>query len=164
MNDHLKHIRRAAAGGLWGSVGAVILAALFVLASPWRFYPNAFTARTMLVVSTVLAVLVVSSTLLTIRRHIPQLRQTEALEEKLCCYESHIGGIYWSTLAAVVIIAVLAVLSAQSALLMLAMVATLVLILAYPNIYRIKVDQGLTDEEMQSLFGDRYIAENKDDK
>ena len=51
------------------------------------------------------------------------------------------------------------VLSAQNVLLMLAMVATLMLILAYPNIYRIKVELGLTDEEMKSLYGDQYIAD-----
>ena len=38
-------------------------------------------------------------------------------------------------------------------------VATLMLILAYPNIYRVKVELGLTDEEMKSLYGDQYIAE-----
>jgi hypothetical protein len=47
---------------------------------------------------------------------------------------------------------------------MLAMVATLMLILAYPNIYRVKVELGLTDEEMKSLYGDQYIAEGDSDK
>ena len=64
-------------------------------------------------------------------------------------------------LAVVVLICVFTVLSAQNVLLMLAMVSTLMLILAYPNIYRIKVELGLTDEEMKSLYGDQYIAEEK---
>ena len=42
--------------------------------------------------------------------------------------------------------------------LMLALVSVLVLFLNYPNIYRIKVDLGLTDEEMRSLFGDQYVS------
>ena len=40
----------------------------------------------------------------------------------------------------------------------------LMLILAYPNIYKVKVDLGLTDEEMTSLYGDQYMAEQKDGK
>ena len=49
---------------------------------------------------------------------------------------------------------------------MLAMVATLMLFLAYPNIYRMKVELGLDDDEMKMLFGDRYIPDGKenDDK
>ena len=51
--------------------------------------------------------------------------------------------------------------SARNPLLMLAIVTVLVLFLNYPNMYRIKVDLGLTDEEMHSLFGDRYIGDNE---
>jgi hypothetical protein len=47
---------------------------------------------------------------------------------------------------------------------MLSMVATLTLFLAYPNIYKVKVDLGLTDEEMKSLYGDRYISDNKNEE
>ena len=56
------------------------------------------------------------------------------------------------------------VVSSQNVLLMLAMVTVLMLILAYPNIYKVKVDLGLTDEEMTSLYGDQYMAEQKDGK
>ena len=48
--------------------------------------------------------------------------------------------------------------SARNVLLMLALVSVLVLFLNYPNIYRIKVDLELTDEEMRSLFGDQYVS------
>lgn len=159
MEKYTKNIRTASAAGLWGSVGVVIVAAFFVLASPWRFYPTAYTAKIMLIVATVLTVGVVSMVLMTARRRVPQLRQSESLEAKLGGYASYIGGIYWTTLFAVAVTCVLAVLSAQSALLMLAMVSTLVLFLTYPNIYRIKVDLGLTDEEMKSLYGDKYISD-----
>lgn len=159
MEKYTKNIRTAATAGLWGSVGVVIAAAFFVLASPWRFYPTAYTAKIMLIVATVLTVGVVSTVLMTARRRVPQLRQAEGLEAKLGGYASYIGGIYWTTLFAVAVTCVLAVLSAQSALLMLAMVSTLVLFLTYPNIYRIKVDLGLTDEEMKSLYGDKYIGD-----
>ena len=64
----------------------------------------------------------------------------------------------------VLIICIFMVLSNQKVLLMLAMVSVLTLFLGYPNIYRIKVELGLTDEEMKQLFGDKYISENKENQ
>ena len=158
MNKYTSSIRRSAAIGLWGSVAAVIVAGLFHYLSPYRFYPSQHTARWMLIAGAVLAVLALSMALMVIRKQIPALRQSDSLETKLSGYASHIRSLYITMLAVVVLICLFAVLSAQNVLLMLAMVATLMLILAYPNIYRIKVDLGLTDEEMRNLYGDKYIA------
>ena len=159
--DYTNSIKRSAATGLWGSAGAVIVTALFHIVSPWRFYPSQHTAQWMLIAGAVLAVLALSMSLLVIRKQIPALRQSESLEDKLSGYAQHIRSLYLTMLAVVVLICVFTVLSAQNVLLMLAMVSTLMLILAYPNIYRIKVELGLTDEEMKSLYGDQYIAEEK---
>ena len=162
MNEYVKTIRRSANIGLWGSVGVVILAAFYQLVSPWRFYPSQYTARWMLIVGSILAVLAMSMSLLVIRKQIPSLRQADTLDQKLGGYAQHIRSLYISMLVVVTLICVFMVLSAQNVLLMLAMVATLMLFLAYPNIYRMKVELGLTDEEMKSLFGDRYISDTKD--
>lgn len=162
MNEYVKTIRRSANIGLWGSVGVVILAAFYQLVSPWRFYPSQYTARWMLIVGSILAVLAMSMSLLVIRKQIPSLRQADTLDQKLGGYAQHIRSLYISMLVVVTLICVFMVLSAQNVLLMLAMVATLMLFLAYPNIYRMKVDLGLTDEEMKALFGDRYIPDTKD--
>lgn len=166
MNKYLKTIRRSANIGLWGSVGVVIVAAFYQLVSPYRFYPSQYTSRWMLVAGSVLAVLALSMSLLVIRKQIPSLRQAESLETKLAGYAQHIRSLYISMLVVVVLICAFMVLSAQNVLLMLAMVATLMLFLAYPNIYRMKVELGLSDDEMKSLFGDRYIPDSKenDDK
>ena len=162
MNEYVKTIRRSANIGLWGSVGVVILAAFYQLVSPWRFYPSQYTARWMLIVGSILAVLAMSMSLLVIRKKIPSLRQADTLDQKLGGYAQHIRSLYIPMLVVVTLICVFMVLSAQNVLLMLAMVATLMLFLAYPNIYRMKVELGLTDEEMKSLFGDRYIPDTKD--
>lgn len=162
MNEYVKTIRRSANIGLWGSVGVVILAAFYQIVSPWRFYPSQYTARWMLIVGGILAVLAMSMSLLVIRKQIPSLRQADTLDQKLGGYAQHIRSLYISMLVVVTLICVFMVLSAQNVLLMLAMVATLMLFLAYPNIYRMKVDLGLTDEEMKALFGDRYIPDTKD--
>ena len=65
-------------------------------------------------------------------------------------------------LAVVVILCVFTFASGRTVLLMLAMVSTLVLFLNYPNIYRIKIDLGMTDDEAKEVFGDRYISESKE--
>ena len=162
MNKYIKTIRRSANIGLWGSVGIVILAAFYQLVSPWRFYPSQYTARWMLVAGSVLAVLAMGMALLVIRKQIPALRQADTLEAKLSGYDRHIRSLYISMVAVVALICAFMVLSAQNVLLMLAMVATLMLFLAYPNIYRMKVELGLSDDEMKALFGDTYIPDTKE--
>ena len=35
------------------------------------------------------------------------------------------------------------------------------LALCFPNMYKLKVDCGLNDQEMKDLFGDSYISDNR---
>ncbi len=156
-------IKRTSQTGLWGSVGAVILTAAFMM-SPWTLRQSAYVSRWMLIAGSVLAVLAVSMTLMVVRRQVPRLRQSESLEAKLRGYASHVKSTFMSMFAVVVLLCLMTVLSGQNVLLMLSMVATLTLFLAYPNIYKVKVDLGLTDEEMKSLYGDRYISDNKNEE
>ena len=158
-------IKRNAQLGLWGSAAVVILTSLFLYASPWRFPAQSdYVNRWMLVAGSVLAVLSLSMALLVIRKQVPRLRQTEGLQAKLAGYAGHIHSLYFSILAVVVVLCAMTLISNQNVLLMLAMVTVLMLILAYPNIYKVKVDLGLSDEEMSSLYGDSYIGEQKDEK
>ena len=160
MNIHLRIIQRVSRICLWGSVAAVLLTVVFIYASPYRFYPSEHTARWMLIAGTVLAVLAVSMSLLTVRRQVPSLRQIDGVGIKLVGYAAHIRSLYKTMFAVVVILCALTLLSARNVLLMLAIVSVLLLFLNYPNMYRIKVDLGLTDDEMRQLFGDRYIGSN----
>ena len=167
MNDfgiEIKKIRRYSQMGLWGSVAMVILSSFFLYVSPVRFTQTSQTSRWMLVAGSVLAVLAVSMALLTIRKQIPRLRQAGSLEEKLTGYAAHIRSLYLTMFVVVVIICLFMLLSGRNVLLMLAIVSVLTLFLAFPNIYRIKVELGLTDEEMKKLFGDRYIADTKNEE
>lgn len=160
-----KKIKRSAQLGLWGSVAVVILASVFLYASPWRFSAQSeYTRHWMLVVGSVLAVLSLSMALLVIRKQVPRLRQADGLETKLTGYANHIRSLFLSILTVVVILCLMTVVSGQNVLLMLAMVTVLMLILAYPNIYKVKVDLGLTDEEMSSIYGDLYVVEKKDEE
>lgn len=165
MKDNLKLIQRHSSIGLWGSVGVVILTALFLFASPWRFAPQSdYVNRWMLVAGSVLTVLSLSMSLLVIRKRVPQLRQAETMETKLQGYAAHVRSLFLGTFSVVLILCILMLLSSQSVLLMLAIVTVLMLFLAYPNMYKVKVDLGLSDEEMKQLFGDRYICEERGDK
>lgn len=158
-------IKHASQMGLWGSVGVVIVAGLFLYASPWRFAPQTeYVNRWLLIAGSVLAVLSLSMALLVIRKQVPRLRQAETLEAKLTGYASHVRSLFLSIFAVVVALCLMMVISNQNVLLMLAMVTVLTLFLAYPNIYKIKVDLGLTDEEMKTLYGDRYIADTKNEE
>lgn len=163
MTQYLKTIRRASSAGLWGSVGVCIATAVFHFASRYRFYPTAYTAQLVLVAGSLLAVLAMSMTLLTIRKQIPAIRQTEGLEAKLKAYAQHVKSTYLTMLCVVVLICAGAAATAQNILLALAMLATLMLFLAYPNMYKMKTDLGLDDSEMQSLFGDKYISSGEQD-
>ncbi len=158
--NHIKQIRRASRIGLWGSVAVTLLTVLFLYLSPYRFYPSAHTARWMLIAGTVLAVLSVSMTLLSVRRQVPLLRQTEDLDAKLKGYAAYVRETYINMLLVVVLLCVFTVLSARNVLLMLTLVTVLVLFLNFPNMYRIKVDLGLDDDQMHALFGDQYISGN----
>lgn len=159
MEKNVKTIKRSSRTGLWVTVGAVILTAAFLL-TPFVFRLSEYHARWMLVSGVVLAVLAVSMTLLTVRRRVPQMRQLDTLEEKLDAYAQYVRSVFYTMVAVVVILCVFVILSGNSVLLMLAMVSTLVLFLNFPNIYRIKVDLGLSDDEMRSLFGEKYISGN----
>ncbi len=159
MQDYIKKIKRHAATGLWGSVGAVIAASVLC----YVLHPKGGASHWMLIAGTVLAVLAISMMMLSVRRQIPLLRQSEGTEKKLEGYAAHVRDLYMTMLAVVVILCVFTLASGNTVLLMLAMLSTLVLFLNYPNIYRIKVDLGLTDEEARELFGEKYIFENKSD-
>lgn len=158
MQEYIKNIKRNAAIGLWGSVGVVIVAA----ALTYALHPSVGGTSWMVVAGTVLAVLAVSMMMLSVRRQIPRLRQSEGLENKLKGYATHVRELYMTMLSVVVILCVFTFASGRTVLLMLAMVSTLVLFLNYPNIYRIKIDLGMTDDEAKEVFGDRYISESKE--
>ena len=102
----------------------------------------------MLIAGTILAVLAVVMALMTIRKTTPRLRQLDNFEQKLQGYASYITSLYRGTLAIVVI-----VLMSDTALLMITILLILLLFLAYPNMYKIKNDLGLTDEEAAEYLG-----------
>ena len=153
MNDLIRKIRRTANWGLYGSIGAVLIVVIFHF-SPWHVsYQQPQVARWMLIAGTILAVLAVVMALMTIRKTTPRLRQLDSFEQKFQGYAAYISSLYRGTLAIVVIECVLIVLMSDTALLMITILLILLLFLSYPNMYKIKNDLGLTDEEAAEHLG-----------
>ncbi len=157
----IKKLRRSANWGLYGSIAVILLAVIFHFTPYHVAYQSPQVARWMLIAGTVLAVLAVVMILLTVRKTTPALRQLDSLDDKIKGYHSYITNLYHSTLAIVVIECILITLMSDTALLMVIILMVLVLFICYPNMYKMKHDLGLTDDEMKSLFGDAYIADAK---
>jgi MFS family permease len=157
----IKKLRRSANVGLYGSIAVILMAVVFHFMPYHITYQSPQVARWMLIAGTVLAVLAVVMMLLTVRKTTPALRQLDNLDNKIKGYHSYITNLYNSTLAIVVIECILIVLMSDTSLLMVTILMVLVLFICYPNMYKMKHDLGLADDEMKSLFGDAYIADAK---
>lgn len=163
MEKNISKIRKTANVGLYGSMGVVLLTVIFHYC-PYRIASQTSEmTRWMLVSGVVLAVLSIVMLLMSIRKNTPRIRQKEQLEEKLNDYTSFIQSLYYGTLAVVTVECLLIVLMTDNSLLMVTILMVLMLFLTYPNMYKMKHDLGLRDEEMTSLFGDAYVADVKSD-
>jgi hypothetical protein len=101
--------------------------------------------------------------LLTIRKTTPRLRQLDSLEAKMQGYSTYISNLYRGSLAIVIIECVLIVLMSDTSLLMITILLVLLLFLTYPNMYKMKNDLELTDDEMTALFGSNYVRDPQPD-
>lgn len=161
MNQLIKKFRRSANIGLYGSIAVVLIAVIFHFSPYHVAYQSQQVMRWMLIAGTILAVLAVVMMLLTIRKTTPALRQLENLEDKIQGYQSYITSLFSSTLAIVIIECILIILMSDTSLLMVTILMVLVLFLSYPNMYKMKNDLGLTDDQMKQLFGDEYIMDTQ---
>ena len=163
MKDLIRKIQRTANWGLYGSIAVIMLVVVFHF-SPWHIsYQQPNVVMWMLISGTILAVLAVTMKLLTIRRTPPRLQQLGSLDDKLKGYQSYISNLFTGTLLIVVIECVLIILMSRTTLLMLTMLLVLPLVISHPNMYKMKNDLGLTDDEMTSLFGSNYVRDPQPD-
>lgn len=159
MQQYIKTIRNVSNIGLWFSLGVAMLTILFVLLSKYQFYPDPRTYQFFLIAGSVLAIAAAMLMLLSVRRSIPKLRQLDSVEERFRRYADHIKYMYIGTMVCIVIECAFIILSSNRQLIMFLIILVMMLFLAFPNIYRIKVDLGLTNAQMQELFGNDYIPD-----
>lgn len=158
----IKKIKVSSLVGLYASIAIVAALIAFNDFSKWRVTGiDAQNAKILLIAGAVLAVLVTCIALATIRRYTPKIRQLDDVDQKLKLYANNMCGLYMATLASVAVECALVLLSGNTILIMLTLLLVLTLFLAYPNMYKIKVDLGLDDETMSELFGDKYIKEQQ---
>lgn len=163
MTNHIRKIRTSSLVGLYCSMALVAAVVALNYFSHWRVTGVSLAMqRSMLVCGTVLAVLVTAVALLTIRRFTPKIRQLDDTERKLKLYAGNMARLYYSVLATVIIECVFVIVSGNTILIMVTLLLVMMLFLAYPNMYKIKVDLGLDDDTMKQLFGDKYISEKKE--
>lgn len=155
----VKNIRLCANVGLIGSLGMVMIAILFKYATKVAFYQSPEVFRTLTLVGVVAVVLQTILILTGVRKGVPKLRQMDDVDEKLKGYASMVKTHGMSTLVVTTLVSAIIILLGNYNLLMLDMLLVLMLFFTYPNMYKIKVDLGLDDDQMRELFGDQYVAD-----
>lgn len=161
MQQLTRKIRRSANFGLFGSI-AVILVVLIFHFSPWHItYQSQEVFSWMLISGTILAVLAVVMALFSIRNTPRRLRELPTVEQKMQGYSSYISSLYKGSLAIVVIECILMLLMSNTNLLMITILLVLLMVITFPNMYKIKNDLFLTDDEMTDLYGSDYIRDPK---
>ena len=159
--NYLKKIKTASIVGLYGSilVGTVVVALRLFPHKRLYLYNNDIYQQ-LLIVGAVLAVADLLLILFAMRRNIPRIRQMEAsVDAKLGRYAALVALTFYGTLAIVLAEGAIIMLCNMSVLIMILLLLVLMLFLSFPNMYKIKVDLGLTDDEMTALFGDSYVRE-----
>lgn len=159
MRELIKKLHRTANIGLYGSILIVLTTIVFHYCPYQISFQQPQVARWMLISGAVLAVLAIVMALQVIRRSTPRLRKLDNLDAKLQGYTDYISNLYRTILGIVVVECALIVLMSDNSLLMVTILLILLLFLAYPNMYKMKNDLGLTDDQMRTLFGSQYIAD-----
>ena len=161
FNKLLKAIRCAANIGLWGSLLllALTIAEHYLDRYVWlrTIVMDEYSRHKLLIIGLIMVVADVAAVLLTIRKDVPRLRQLENIELKLKRYKSLVQMIYLGTLFIVLSVCVIIVVTHENTLIMVLLLLFVTLMLNFPNMYKMKTDLGLNDDEMKSLFGDKYI-------
>jgi len=157
LNKYIKSIRRASNTGLFVSLFLSLATILFMVFSKYRFYMNGNGYLYCMIAGCIVAVLDISAVLMGVRKTNPKLRQNDNLEEKIKGYCSLVKNIYLGTMVAAIVLCTIIVLSNNSKLIMLLLLVVLVLFFCFPNMYKMKIDLGLDDEQMKMLFGNDYI-------
>ena len=156
----IKKIRRSANIGLYGSLllCLCVVAEHFLDRYVWvrEITTNDYTRQLFLIVGLVLSIGTIAYALLAMRKNAPRLRQTDGVEAKLQGYCRLIATVYYLSLFTVLIVGAIIVVTHENRLIMLLMLLFVTLVLFYPNMFRIKADLGLLDEEMNELFGEEY--------
>ena len=166
-NKTVRKIRLSSSIGLWGSLFlvAMTVAEHYLANYVWErvITTNDYTRHLFLITGLVLVVVDVAVILFTLRKQIPRIRQLDDVEEKLHRYKGLVKSVFLVTMVVVLLVSAIIVISHENTLIMLLLLLIVMLMLNYPNMYKIKADLGLDDQQMKELFGDAYISNNNEE-
>lgn len=164
----IRSIRRAANAGLYGilAVALLTLAEYYLAEYVWvrRIVANEYTHRLFFVMAPLLTVVGISYVLLTVRRQIPRIRQLDDIGSRLLRYRGLVRGVYFILFAVVLLCCAVTVVLHENIVIALLLLLFFTAVMCYPNMYKMKNDMGLLDEEMVELFGDSYIRDRSEEK
>ncbi|MBP5548840.1 MAG: hypothetical protein J6X58_08135 [Bacteroidales bacterium] len=156
MHPKLKSIHRAANIGLYGTLLLCILtvAEHFLDKYVWvrEITTNEYTHHLFLVVGLILSVVDIAMVLFTMRRQIPKIRSIDDVDEKISRYTSLVRSVFYCTLFVVFLVCAFVVITHENTMIMLLLLLFVTLVLDYPNMFKIKSDLGLNNEQMKELF------------
>jgi ABC-type transport system involved in cytochrome bd biosynthesis fused ATPase/permease subunit len=160
--QYLKQIKIASRFGLIASIVVAAASILWIWLSPYTFRQNDTVHAYMMIAICVLAIATMAVTVLTVRNQFPKTRQLESVEARLQRYSILVGRIYYTTFVSIVLSCAMTILSGDHNMMMLVLVLTLTLFMAFPNMYRMKVDMGLTTAQARELWGDEYLPDEEE--
>lgn len=159
MHHYIHSIKVASNVGLWVSLGVSLTTILFFFVGNYRFYATNEVFKMGLIVGTLLVLVTAMLILVAVRKSLPQMRALSEVEEKFRQYCGHIQRVYYGSMAVILVECAITLFTYNRNLIMFIIILMLMLFMSFPNIYRIKVDLALTDQQMKDIFGDEYIAD-----
>ncbi len=160
--QYLKKIKNASRFGLIASLVVVVFTIMWIWVSPYTFRQSDRVVSVMLITVCLLAIANMAMVLLSVRNRFMKIRRLETMDERLQQYSAVVVRNYYVTFFIILVCCGLTILSGNSNLLMLVLVLSLTLFMAFPNMYRMKVDMGLTNEQAKELWGDEYLFSDEE--
>jgi len=159
----IRKLRRSANIGLYGTLLIVLLTIVehYLSNYVWvrQIVANEYTRHLLLMVGLIVSVVDIALILFSMRKQMPRLRQLEDIDDRLTRYASIVQNGYLITLFVSMFVAAIVVITHENTLIMLMLLLGLTLMLNYPNMYKIRADLGLLDDDMLRLFGNDYISD-----
>ncbi|MCR4829484.1 MAG: hypothetical protein K5864_08485 [Bacteroidales bacterium] len=157
----IKKIRRSAAAGFYGTMLAIVAAITLHYMDDRIIVISATeaTQRSLLLIGIVLVIaqwVIYARLYRTTLRDLPQLKQSE---QRLSIYAKAVSIFYFCTFVICILLSFIVVFSDNMILLLFPLLLFMLLLMHYPNMYRIKVEAGLDDSEMKELYGNKYYAD-----
>lgn len=159
-NTNIRKIRTAANIGLYGSIFLCIATIVehYLDKYIWlrEITTDEYTRHLFVSAGLIIAVADIAYILFAMRKRVPQIRQMEGVEPKLIAYRSLVSSVFYPALLVVLLVAAFIVTTHENTMIMLLLLLVISLMLNYPNMYKMKADMGLNDDEMIELFGNEY--------